>query len=80
MIVPGEKCMGAHTLRKDRGRNDCYHDNRQQCVCMQNKKISSHPGEILIKTLPFLLANELKFNHLFQRQSTHLNHTAVSNQ
>lgn len=53
---------------------NCYHDNRQQCICVQNEKISSHPGKILIKTLPFLQANELKCNLLFGRLSAHSAH------
>lgn len=65
--------MGVRSLRKGRreqGRAACYHDNRQQSICVRNTKISSHPGKIPIKALHFLQLNEWKFNLLFGRLST----------
>lgn len=75
--------MGVHSLRKGRSeqsRAACYHDNRQQCICVQNKKISSHPGKILIKPLPFLPSNEGRFNLLFERLSIHWSLAFLSHQ
>lgn len=64
--------MGVHSLgkgRREQSRAACYHDNRQQRICVRNRKISSHSGKIPIKSLPFLQFNEWKFNLLFERLS-----------